>query len=492
MSASADYYSILGIPYNANSEDIRNAYFVLARKFHPDTNPNITSEEKEYFLSIQQAYEVLSNPKTKASYDETLPPEKRTGPEISFNIKYSRSTIPSLHESQLAYVLMELFCTAELNPDHLPPFHICLVLDRSTSMQGERMDAVKTSAVNLIQNLRAQDILSVVSFSDRADVIIPPTKAASLSRSDARISFLQTGGGTEIFQGLSMGVNQLRQISSSYSRQLILLTDGNTYGDEARCLELAKSASEEDISLNILGFGHEWNDSLMDQLAGFGGGNATFISSTAELDKFIQNKLRSLETIYARNLRFDFTSSPDVELRYVFRLSPDTGPLPISNSLLLGNMTYNNSINLLFEFLIPPCYGRDRISLARGSIHMDLPGKNRPPGNLLIDLARNIAVAPPDENPPGILLEALSKLTLYRMQDKVRVNIQAGEIEKATKTLQHLATHLLSQGNRELAHTVLREAEHVKQSRYFSKDGDKRIKYGTRALLLPSSLEQKI
>ncbi|HMN62059.1 MAG TPA: hypothetical protein PJ988_16940, partial [Anaerolinea sp.] len=60
---------------------------------------------------------------------------------------------------------------------------------------------------------------------------------------------------------------------------------------------------------------------------------------------------------------------------------------------------------------------------------------------------------------------------------------------KATKHLHYLATHLLSQGDRELAHTVLMEAEHIQQSRRFSKEGDKKIKYGTRALLLPSGSE---
>jgi len=489
---AADFYATLGVPYNATSEEIRNAYFLLARQYHPDSNPNIKPEEKELFLAIQQAYEVLSNPQKKAEYDRSLAPERRTGPEISLNIKHSRSVIPGLKEPQLAYVLVDMFCMAELNQDKLPPFHVCLVLDRSTSMQGDRMDMVKSSALTLIQQLRPEDMLSVVSFSDRADVVIPPTKASGLSRSDARINFLQPGGGTEIFQGLSLGVEQLRQIAASHSRQLILVTDGNTYGDDQKCLDLARQAAEEGISVSVLGIGHEWNDTLMDQLAGLGGGNSTYVSSPNELDQFILHKMHDLETVYARNLRFEFTSSSDVQLRYVFRLSPDTGPLPISNSLLLGDIHYHKSINLLLEFLVPPLYGSDLVILARGTIRMDLPGRVKDPISLVVDLSRNVELNPPAETPPAVIMEALSRLTLYRMQEKVRSQVKAGEIDKATKTLQYLATHLLSQGDRELAHTVLREAEHVKQSHQFSKEGDKRIKYGTRALLLPAGLEQKI
>jgi len=83
----------------------------------------------------------------------------------------------------------------------------------------------------------------------------------------------------------------------------------------------------------------------------------------------------------------------------------------------------------------------------------------------------------------------MSRLTLYRLQERARQEVEAGSVQKATKHLQYLATHLLAQGDRELAHTVLVEAEHIQQSRRFSKDGDKRIKYGTRGLLLPSGLE---
>jgi Ca-activated chloride channel family protein len=67
--------------------------------------------------------------------------------------------------------------------------------------------------------------------------------------------------------------------------------------------------------------------------------------------------------------------------------------------------------------------------------------------------------------------------------------VAAGEIGKATRHLQYLATHLLAHGERDLAHTVLVEAEHIHQTNQFSKEGDKRIKYGTRALLLPPGLE---
>ena len=67
------------------------------------------------------------------------------------------------------------------------------------------------------------------------------------------------------------------------------------------------------------------------------------------------------------------------------------------------------------------------------------------------------------------------------------MNLAAELLAHSLNRLQKLATNLLQQGDRELARTVLLEAEHIKEERSYSPEGDKRIKYGTRALLLPGN-----
>lgn len=483
-----NFYSLLGIPFNANADEIRSAYFKLVRNYHPDVNPDPSSQDA--FLAIQEAYETLVDPKKRADYDATLPAELRIVPEISVGVRYSPSVMVCLAEPQLVYVLVDLVCTADLNKSNLPPSHVCLVLDKSTSMQGQRMDMVKSSALSLLQQLRPQDYLSVVAFSDRAEVLIAPTRASSISKADHRISLLQTGGGTEILQGLAMGVEQLRKTDSSQMRQLILLTDGNTYGDDEGCLKLAKEAADEGIAISVLGIGNEWNDVLMDKIAAFSGGNSQLISAPRDLDTFLIQKLAELEMVYARGLRFEFQSDAGVQLRYAFRLLPNVSPLDTSSPIQLGDIQHRKSISFLLEFLVPPLdHEMDRLTLASGKIWMDLPGRISTKVRFFLDLSCPARENVEQESPPAVIVEAMSKLTLYRLQEKVRLEVSEGQVEKATKHMHYLATHLLSQGDRELAHTVLIEAEHVQQSRRFSGEGEKRIKYGTRALLLPSGSE---
>ena len=170
-SNQQDYYSLLGIPRDASQEEIKRAYFDAAQRLHPDKNT--AAGETELFLGVQQAYEALSNPKRRAQYDATLPPEEKTSLPYQNKIIYSRPNLIRLDEPQMLYMILDLETPAEARATPSPPLNVCLVLDRSTSMQGEKMDMVKATAIQVLRNLRPQDILSVVAFSDRAEVIIP-------------------------------------------------------------------------------------------------------------------------------------------------------------------------------------------------------------------------------------------------------------------------------------------------------------------------------
>ncbi|HET9097248.1 MAG TPA: J domain-containing protein [Candidatus Baltobacteraceae bacterium] len=64
-----DYYQLLGIPKNAPDKDIKSAYRKLARKWHPDANPNNQKEAEDKFKEIQEAYEVLGDPEKRRKYD---------------------------------------------------------------------------------------------------------------------------------------------------------------------------------------------------------------------------------------------------------------------------------------------------------------------------------------------------------------------------------------------------------------------------------------
>ncbi|MCX8023729.1 MAG: DnaJ domain-containing protein, partial [Thermanaerothrix sp.] len=204
----AEYYNLLRIPIDATVEEIRSAYFAATRAYHPDVNP--APEARQLFIRVQEAYEVLSNPQRRATYDTSIPPEHRKPPPIALKWILSRTIIPRLNEPQLVYLMLELQVTASLDPGVGPPVHICLVVDRSTSMRGERIEMVKQSIGHLVRNLRPNDLISLIAFGDRAEVILHATPVQHQIDILHAVNQLQTGGGTEILRGIEMAINLSR------------------------------------------------------------------------------------------------------------------------------------------------------------------------------------------------------------------------------------------------------------------------------------------
>ena len=64
-----DYYEVLGVPKKAAAKDIKSAYRKLARKWHPDANPNDVKKAEEKFKEISEAYEVLGDADKRQKYD---------------------------------------------------------------------------------------------------------------------------------------------------------------------------------------------------------------------------------------------------------------------------------------------------------------------------------------------------------------------------------------------------------------------------------------
>ncbi|MBK8783437.1 MAG: DnaJ domain-containing protein [Anaerolineales bacterium] len=489
-SRKPDYYAVLGVFRDASPEEIKRAYFDAAQRLHPDKN--VAPGETELFLDIQQAYEVLANPKRRNLYDATLPPEIEENAVVKYDLHYSRPNLVRLGEPQLIYALLEVSSREEKTSLPTPPLNICLVLDRSTSMQGEKLDIVKATAIQLLRSLRPEDVLSVVSFSDRAEVIIPASVSPDKKKQEARIQMMQASGATEIYNGLEAGMREVRRtLDPSRVNHIILLTDGKTYGDEQACLKLAEEAASLNIGITGMGIGHEWNDIFLDALASKTGGSSAYISKPKDIERLLVEKFKALINIFADDILLEFKPQENVKVKYAFRLQPEGGAVEIESPMHLGPILREAPLHVLIEFLVEPeALTEDVLILLSGSLKISIAARPTPVPPIRLHLTREVRPNPSAEPPPTRILSALSRLTLYRMQERARTAADSGQYDVAARHLHNLATHLLSQGEHSLAKTALFEADNLERMHSWSDSGNKDIKYQTRALLLSGAKEK--
>ncbi|HLY26059.1 MAG TPA: hypothetical protein VKQ72_06955, partial [Aggregatilineales bacterium] len=123
-------------------------------------------------------------------------------------------------------------------------------------------------------------------------------------------------------------------------------------------------------------------------------------------------------------------------------------------------------------------------NIMRVSVSADIVREQRPDYMLIADTSIEFSEAPAsDEQPPMAIMDALSKLSLYRLQEKATAAVSRGDVKEATHRLEVLATRLFSAGESELASAAQEEAVRVARTKVLSAEGQKALKYGTRSLV---------
>jgi Ca-activated chloride channel family protein len=184
----------------------------------------------------------------------------------------------------------------------------------------------------------------------------------------------------------------------------------------------------------------------------------------------------------------------DVELTYAFRLQPDASPIDLGEKALrLGPILQDTTSQIIFEYMIhPKAVKSEALTLLDGNLKVAIASQVTPVPPLRLQLKRPVSDAPESDPPPSKIVQALSRLMLYRMQERARKDLEKGNIDSATRQLQVLASNLLTQGERSLAQTILLEVEHLQKQNSLTIEGTKKMKYGTRSLLNAPSKKELI
>lgn len=405
----------------------------------------------------------------------------------------SGNQLKQMDSTQLLYLLADIRPPEKFRPSENMPLNISLVIDKSTSMKGERINRVRAAAGHIIEKLSSNDYISIISFADRAEIIVPSTQPTSPQDIKSRLNGIVPSGGTEIFQGLAASYREIAKVElSKHVNHMILLTDGQTYGDSKLCLELAEKAAQLGVGISCFGIGDEWNDGLLDSIAGFSGGQSGYIQEPEQVIHLLRQRIQSLGTLYANNTQVEFDLPKNFGVRKVYKLTPFFQPLKLQDNIVAtGAIESRVPLSFLAEIEVSGLNSMENLSIPI-EINAHIPDANTP--NFSLKLTHELQLdGNQNGSMPEAIVQAVRMLNLYRMNENIWQDIETGKSTNLSKRMELLTRRFEEAGFDQLANQV-RQSTRVFEAGDKLNAGDRlNIKYGTRVELttiLQNSLDQ--
>ncbi|MBN1261061.1 MAG: VWA domain-containing protein [Anaerolineae bacterium] len=410
--------------------------------------------------------------------------------EIQLTVQTNKASFPVTGGQQLVYVLVEALPSGAV-ADVQMPLNFSLVLDHSGSMSGVKIENMKEAARLAIDQMNPQDIVSVVVFADSVEVVAPSSAVDDALAVKAHIDKIRANGGTKISRGLQAGLDELAKgMRADRVNRLLLLTDGETYGDEETCRRLAADAGKRGIGISALGLGQDWNEKLLDDIAHASGGTSDFIEE-GNPDKVLQTfqrEVRAAQGTVVQDAELILRLVGGVIPRAVWRVTPmiaKLGHRAVSErdvQVSLGDMERGQGQSVLVELLVPPRQ-TGAYRLAQVEISYDVAALQ-----LVKELVKEDIVLTFSDDPAltsqsnPYVLNVVEKVTAHKLQTRALDEAAVGNIAGATQKLRAAATRLLDMGESELAQTAFDEAERLEKGQGLSSKGTKKLRYETRKL----------
>lgn len=187
------------------------------------------------------------------------------------------------------------------------PLNVCFVVDKSGSMHGDdRIEQLKKSLLKFVNQLQANDIVSIVVFNQSATVAIPAQKVGDKKKILDVIHAIAADGGTYIKDALSLGFIEIsKNLSPKMINRLVLLTDGYDSSVPEELVAEAKKYIQKGMELSAIGVGVDYNFALLSQLASAGGGLMHLAGDSQGIENAFQHELESILYPMAKNAKLE-------------------------------------------------------------------------------------------------------------------------------------------------------------------------------------------
>ncbi len=194
-----------------------------------------------------------------------------------------------------------------IDSESLPPLNLVLVIDRSGSMSGPRIEKVREAILAFVEGLRKDDLVTIVGFNEQATVHLKACKKTDSNQIAKAVKSVQATGYTNLHAGLMLGYREaIKNFDEARSNRVILLSDGiSNRGqiDPEIVAEDSRKFNKKGIELSTIGLGSNFNEKLLRELADAGRGQIHFVADENDIKKTFIDELDSLLAPAARKVR---------------------------------------------------------------------------------------------------------------------------------------------------------------------------------------------
>lgn len=175
------------------------------------------------------------------------------------------------------------------NAEVVPVGALAIVIDRSGSMDGEKLAMSKAAAIAAVKTMGRRDYISVTAFDDTPYKSVPLRVVGDYRTVAKRIDAIASAGGTDMYPGMVQGFNDLQKANAAV-KHMIVLTDGQT--PDAKFDELVRRMRQAKISVTAVAVGSDANVPLLTNIANRGGGKFYFVQNPRALPRIFLREVR--------------------------------------------------------------------------------------------------------------------------------------------------------------------------------------------------------
>jgi Ca-activated chloride channel family protein len=270
---------------------------------------------------------------------------------VSVRLDHALLAVDGEHD---VHAMLELSAPEAPGDSERAPLRLALVLDRSGSMAGAKLEVAKRCAAWLVGRLHGSDELALVAYDDEVRLLAP---LGQVTRPELRAALagVGPGGQTNLSGGWLKGLEELRRAPAKVPRKIVLLTDGLAnvgITDAGQLAGLAEGAYRDGIGTTTIGFGEGFDEDLLTQMAGAGGGNAHYAPTPDAAPGIFAQELEGLTSLVAQNVSVELQPVAAVELLTVLNDYP-AAPVAGGVQLALGDAYGGERRRVVFALHLP-------------------------------------------------------------------------------------------------------------------------------------------